>query len=291
MVQDKELAKAVAGIPQRSEKQGDTQKLVEAFVDPGILPQVDSINSQIIYGRRGTGKTHVLRVFESSLKGRNRTCVVYIDARTFGSTEQFTDVNVALPSRCTSLFRDLLGEVYNGLLNFVVQQEGPDVDRALEEVNRLGVAAVEPVEATRKESSAEKKSSQVSSRSGIDLKISPVGPTLGGSLADEQTQAAEASATYRFEYSDKVIFPSVSGPLKTILGIYGAQLYVLLDEWSSLPLDVQPYLAEFIKRSFLPVPDVAVKIASLEYRSNFGVTTPSSPWCNGPDLGMAVGVG
>src|ERR1022692_4012923 len=102
MIQDPSLTKAVAGIPQRSEKQSDVQKLVGAFVDPGILPQVDSINSQIIYGRRGTGKTHVLRVFESSLKGRNRTCVVYIDARTFGSTEQFTDVNVALPSRCTS---------------------------------------------------------------------------------------------------------------------------------------------------------------------------------------------
>jgi ABC-type cobalamin/Fe3+-siderophores transport system ATPase subunit len=63
MIQDKELAKAVAAIPQRSEKQSNTQKLVEAFVDPGILPQIDNINSQIIYGRHGTGKTHLLRVY------------------------------------------------------------------------------------------------------------------------------------------------------------------------------------------------------------------------------------
>src|SRR5271154_6201918 len=98
MVQDKELAKAVAAIPQRSEKQNDTQKLVEAFVDPGILPQIENINSQIIYGRRGTGKTHVLKVLESSLKLDKKICAIYIDARTFGSTSQFADVNISLPS-------------------------------------------------------------------------------------------------------------------------------------------------------------------------------------------------
>jgi hypothetical protein len=35
MVQNPELAKAVAGIPQRSEKQSDIQKLVGSFVDVG----------------------------------------------------------------------------------------------------------------------------------------------------------------------------------------------------------------------------------------------------------------
>ncbi|HEY5054570.1 MAG TPA: hypothetical protein VII58_00325, partial [Acidobacteriaceae bacterium] len=91
--------------------------------------------------------------------------------------------------------------------------------------------------------------------------------------AMEDSKAQESSSSYRFEYSDKVIFPSISAPLKSVLGIYAAHLYILIDEWSSLPLDVQPYLAEFIKRSFLPLSSVTVKIASLEYRSNFGVNT------------------
>jgi len=46
-------------------------------------------------------------------------------------------------------------------------------------------------------------------------------------------------------------------------------LYLLIDEWSSLPLDIQPFLAEFFKRTFLPLPEVVIKIASLEYRSSF----------------------
>lgn len=81
MVQDSELTKAVASIPQRSEKQTDVQKLVVSFVDVGILPQVNNINSQIIYGRRGTGKTHVMRVLASTLSARDKTAVIYVDAR------------------------------------------------------------------------------------------------------------------------------------------------------------------------------------------------------------------
>ena len=275
MVQDKELAKAVAAIPQRSEKQSDTQKLVEAFVDPGILPQVDNVNSQIIYGRRGTGKTHVLRVLESELKTRKKVCVLYVDARTFGSTSQFTDVSVPLPTRCTSLFRDLLGEIYNSLLEFVVNQEGPDADKALQELSVLEAGFIEPLSMKKQESVTDKQSLKTSSKSGVDAKLSVSEPSLGAASSGDRSQEAESASTYCFEYSDKVVFPSISSPIKTVLGLYSAQLFILLDEWSSLPLDVQPYFAEFIKRALLPLAGVALKIGTLEYRSEFGVNTPN----------------
>jgi hypothetical protein len=35
--------------------------------------------------------------------------------------------------------------------------------------------------------------------------------------------------------------------------------------------DIQPYLAEFLKKSIIPNCDCVLKITSLEYRSNFGV--------------------
>jgi hypothetical protein len=42
-----------------------------------------------------------------------------------------------------------------------------------------------------------------------------------------------------------------------------------VDEWSSLPQDVQPYLAEFLKRGVLPIQEVTIKISALEYRCRF----------------------
>ena len=65
MVQDQELTRAVAAIPQRSERQLDLQKLVGSFVDVGILPQIANTNNQIIYGRRGTGDIHGRVVFRT----------------------------------------------------------------------------------------------------------------------------------------------------------------------------------------------------------------------------------
>jgi hypothetical protein len=69
-------------------------------------------------------------------------------------------------------------------------------------------------------------------------------------------------------------FPALTSLLSEILRLANSRLIVLIDEWSSLPLDIQPYLAEFIKRGFLSLPAVVTKIASLEYRSDFGLDSP-----------------
>lgn len=47
------------------------------------------------------------------------------------------------------------------------------------------------------------------------------------------------------------------------------QLYLLLDEWTAVPEELQPLLAEFLKRALFVLPSVTVKIAALEYRSSF----------------------
>jgi hypothetical protein len=275
MIQDPSLAKAVAGIPQRSEKQSDIQKLVGAFVDVGILPQVDSVNSQIIYGRRGTGKTHVLRVLESELRGRPRNAVIYIDARTLGSTSQFSDSSISLSSRCTALFRDILGEVYNGLLAFIVDSAPDGAEKALDELDRLGRASTEPYSSVSPESIEEKRSEKDVGKSGIKANIGKGSVGLEGHAGVETSRESQTATNFKVDVTDKIVFPAISSAIKQINTLCNSLLFLLIDEWSSLPLDVQPYLAEFLRRSFLPLPHVAVKIASLEYRSDFSISTPT----------------
>lgn len=81
----------------------------------------------------------MLRVLESELRARSGTAVIYIDARTLGSTSQFGDTSSPLSTRCTALFRDILGEVYNGLLAFIVESAPTGAEKALEELDALGV--------------------------------------------------------------------------------------------------------------------------------------------------------
>ena len=272
MVQDPELTKAVAAIPQRSERQQDLIKLVGAFVDVGIMAQVQNTNNQIIYGRRGTGKTHIFRVLGSTLESRPKNVVVYIDARTLGSTSQFVDTSVPLPTRCTALFRDILAEIHDKLLDHVVNVGGPEADAGLNDLSELGRVVTEPFTTKVPENEATRivKKSSEQTTTGISATFG-TNPQLKAGLDTTSVRGVEAERSIKYVVAseDKIIFPAVASHLRSILHRLGSQLYILIDEWSSLPTDVQPYLAEFFKRAFLAMPQVTVKIAALEHRSVF----------------------
>jgi len=56
---------------------------------------------------------------------------------------------------------------------------------------------------------------------------------------------------------------------------------MLLDEWSVIPLELQPFLADLIRRAFCSLNTVTVKIGAIEQRSNFKYIT---------ELGYYVGM-
>lgn len=71
-------------------------------------------------------------------------------------------------------------------------------------------------------------------------------------------------------------------------GISPARLWILLDEWSSLPLDLQPILADMLKRVLFACPGVTVKIGAIERRSTFVQRTSPSRYL-GIELGSDTG--
>lgn len=274
MVQDPLLAQAVAAIPQRSERQQDLQKLVGSFVDVGILPQIRNVNHQVIYGRRGTGKTHVLRVFASEASQKRENAVLYIDARTLGSTSQFADSSIPLSARCVALFRDILGEVYNCILDHIVTNAPPSANIALDRLTDLSTIITDPVLSFSAQSMTARAAKKTTEKGGIELEAKiPAAAGIKASSSSDSTTENERTTSFSVAAEDKVIFPALNSLLSQILQLTNSRLIVLIDEWSSLPLDIQPYLAEFIKRGFLSLAAVVTKIASLEYRSDFGLDT------------------
>ena len=71
------------------------------------------------------------------------------------------------------------------------------------------------------------------------------------------------------------------GQLATGLG--GRRVWLLLDEWSSVPRDLQPYLAEFLVRCVLPLQKFTVTIAAIEQQTNFRAVI------NGVPVGIELG--
>ncbi len=282
MIQDATIQRAVSRILQRSERQIDQQKLVASFVDVGILPQLLNSNNQIFYGRRGTGKTHVLRVLQTRLKEDGIPIVVYIDARTLGSTSQFSDSSISIPTRCLALFRDILCPIHDALHEHIIENPPKDANKALEATDRLIEAIMAPTRKYLEKEVTRSTSEQSKDSVGTTAEVAAK-PKLDMKLESSSESKAETKTIYEVSSQDKVVFPALHDALREILELSGVELFVLLDEWSSLPTELQPYLAEFLKRGILPVQRATLKIAALEHRSRF------TNFSNGVSFGFEVG--
>jgi hypothetical protein len=155
-----QINSAFLGIQRRAEAV-DRQTLVETFVDVGALFAVlSSRDHQIVYGRRGTGKTHAL-LYAAEQARRTGVIPVYIDLRYIGSSGGlYADTNLPTTQRATRLLLDVLGSIHEVLLTFVVDSGlnlaafGPALDKlaaASTEVQVVGEVQLESTEANSSE--------------------------------------------------------------------------------------------------------------------------------------------
>jgi hypothetical protein len=83
----------------------------------------------------------------------------------------------------------------------------------------------------------------------------------------------------------RVHFGAVSTALGNILSVLGRlRLLLLFDEWSVIPLDLQPYMADFIRRALMPLERTTIKIAAIEHRSRFRLTPQTGEY-----IGIEIG--
>jgi hypothetical protein len=66
------------------------------------------------------------------------------------------------------------------------------------------------------------------------------------------------------------------------------RIWLVLDEWSSVPRDIQPYLAEFLVRCVFPLQPFTVKITAIEQQSTFRVLMEDGSYI-GLELGADAG--
>jgi hypothetical protein len=99
-------------------------------------------------------------------------------------------------------------------------------------------------------------------------------PSFEATRSNDKAESSEFEG--RLEESGhltyRVHFGSVNKTLSELVqAIAPRRLLVVLDEWSTIPLDLQPYLADVIRRAMFPISGLTVKIAAIEQRSNFKV--------------------
>lgn len=91
--------------------------IAKTFVSVGPLMEIlSSKNNQIMYGRRGTGKTHALRYFQNE-RISNGDIAIYIDAQNPGSNGSiYNDNSLPIGERATRLLVDVCSSLHHHLL-------------------------------------------------------------------------------------------------------------------------------------------------------------------------------
>src|SRR5207245_1849085 len=104
--------RALINLNKRAERSSN-EILVSNFVDSEPLFELLSTkNNQVIYGRRGTGKTHALKYLAETV-GRSGEHAVYVDLRSIGSNSSiYSDTSRSLADRAATLIVDVLQAVY-----------------------------------------------------------------------------------------------------------------------------------------------------------------------------------
>lgn len=122
-----EFKQAVALIQKRAERQIDIEKLTKIFVQSDIFVRTLSNDNQLILGRRGTGKTHMIRFFAQHqvLIG---DVVNYIDCTKLGSGYQSIP-GMTASDMATKYFSAFLNELCTDLLDSVIRMENPNEEK------------------------------------------------------------------------------------------------------------------------------------------------------------------
>ncbi len=249
-------------------------KLVETFVDIGpLVTLLSTHNHQITYGRRGTGKTHAL-VFLTEKAIERKEIPVYVDLRQIGSTGGiYADPNISITERGTRLLADTLAAFHRGLLATVQEREdlnlgdsGDALNELADEITRVIVSGPVQLEGARNATTS------LEDAGNFEMKIGTSG--LSASLAGSEKVGQSASRgdkiTQSGEIRHRVHFGAVGNALTKFVKSVGAKrVWLILDEWSAIPLELQPFLADLLRRCVFPVRGITVKIGAIEQRSRF----------------------
>lgn len=265
------LTKALIAVRGRAERL-DGDQIVESFSMVGPLSDLISTpDHQVIFGRRGTGKTHALRYLYSSVNDRGEAGV-YVDKLNLGSdTSIYNDYSLSVAERATRLLIDTLSQIQEGLLDYATSGVTIDIagfTKLLDSFN--GAVSQVRITGDRIVTTEASESESRTAESNIEAEAAPT--TLLGRLGFGQKRSKEevtrtsTSAQGREVYAAR--FPELGAAIRDLVQFLPAsRTWIILDEWSSIPMDLQPFLADLLKRTFFNVQRISVKIGAVEHRT------------------------
>lgn len=255
----------------------DSDYLVKTFVNVGPLFTIlSNRDHEILYGRRGTGKTHALTYLSDSLRN-NDDVVINIDLRTIGSNGGiFSDNSLPLRERATRLLIDTFTYIIDGIIEVVINDDddkfdlskvSPIADRLWEATSEITIGDDVSIEKSRTENQKITKTSE----GGFEVSTNKAGLNYKSRNNKENDNSKTINEKRQGQEFHRIHFSSIYKNLEQLGKELGVHIWIIFDEWAEIPQELQPYLAELIRRTILPNNGVTVKIAAIDQRTNLSI--------------------
>lgn len=255
-------------------ERSDSESYYEIYADKSILERLVNRNNQIIYGRRGTGKTHLLfalqeLIFSNNKEGEPKDFPIYFDLRTI--LPLLTSSSSVSTENAILIFQTLINETVIKILdNSKFIFDVPD----LLSLSRFEKDRIERIKELLSKLNVEFTGREFKRLGNIEFskeEINNIAASL--SISHDPNLGFDKKSESKTSYSQESIlyvsFSEISKHLGELSLLFNnVRVTCLLDEWSEIPLNLQPYVAELLKRVFI-ASNYTLKIAAIPYRSKF----------------------
>ncbi|MCR5857917.1 hypothetical protein [Mesorhizobium sp. J428] len=291
---DTEILGLLSSLRHRAEKSSDLSAFFPSFVPVIDLDLLSSRNTQVIYGRNGTGKTHILKCFEEICLhnfAKYRVLPVYFDMRMLDISRISPDLTEE--DIVESFFSGFLNGCIEQIATFVKQVENID-ERHADTWSHLKSQAVQSkfkaaIKRLRKSLDGQRMRERINGYTksirtkNETAKQGDAGIALSAVGADAKLSGSASASTSREEFVELVIkashfidFAEIREGLDELVeALQVEQIVILIDEWSQIDTSVQPIFSELLRRTIGTSNRISCKIAALKFLTQFTATVKS----------------
>ncbi|HXS59682.1 MAG TPA: hypothetical protein VN703_02600 [Candidatus Sulfopaludibacter sp.] len=305
-ISSRDLKFAISKICERAEY--IKKDLADLYVDPDLLHLLVKPKNQVIYGRRGTGKTHLFaRINEYYRKSFNENKVLPISINIssfYDQTNTESDSEKVVIGIYIALVKAIIKELENfaqdnlaiSYIDKVFSTKRKDKIGIIEEsVKELkAILKGEPadelgkyiIEQTQKFSSANNKEGKLSVDAGLSVEGKPKFDfSLKDSLSHINLQDKEKKIQIIMEGLRRLNYNKISEHLHKIIDTLDlSYIAILIDEWSRLKISHQPYLAQMLRSTIIGGKKIFLKLACIPFHTQLSFYD-----INGQPFGYPIG--
>ncbi|MFA6431947.1 MAG: hypothetical protein WCV91_06195, partial [Candidatus Margulisiibacteriota bacterium] len=219
------------------------------YEDLGYITKLNNNKNQVVFGRRGSGKTHLLGSLIEFVNKKQINLAILVDLKII-SNKIVGEMDIDQKSFIYfwSIVEDVLIQINQEITRRLSAQKQSEVKiEKFNESRRL-------IESALKKISTEQLSFKTGDFLARDGNCSPMGFIQRN--GDEKNKLSK---------KDNIL--SIIEKIKQLVGV--SYVIIGFDEWSSLTKDIQPRLADMLNKAFFTSKNIAFKFVTIKFRSQF----------------------